>query len=66
MELKDTIEKPKCKYCKKTLVPVADRRKGGASHHSDWNNRNYHKKCYKQMKSNELARKWIEEILKKY
>lgn len=36
-----------CKYCRKHLVVVADKRKNGVTHHNDWENREYHKKCYK-------------------
>ena len=31
--------KPKCKLCDKTLVPLADRRKGGTRRHNDWDAR---------------------------
>ena len=39
--------KPKCKLCDRTLVPLADRRKGGTRRHNDWDRRPYHKKCWK-------------------
>ena len=32
-----------------TLVPVADRRKGGTRRHNDWDQRPFHKKCWKQL-----------------
>jgi hypothetical protein len=44
--------KPKCKLCDKTLVPIADRRKRGTRRHWDWDTRQYHKKCWKQMRRN--------------
>ena len=45
--------KPKCKLCDKTLVPLADRRKGGTRRHSDWDALPYHKKCWKQLRRNQ-------------
>ena len=48
-KLKPTKPKPKCKRCDKTLVPIGDRRKRGTRRHNDWNTRQYHKKCWKEM-----------------
>ena len=47
--------KPKCKLCDKTLVPLADRRKGGTRRHNDWDTRPYHKKCWKLMHRSQYA-----------
>ena len=47
--------KPKCKLCDKTLVPLADRRKGGTRRHNDWDRRPYHKKCWKLLHRRQYA-----------
>lgn len=39
--------KNKCLMCDKPLVSVGRLRKNGIRSHGDWNNREYHKKCYK-------------------
>lgn len=36
----------KCKLCNKTLVPIGTARVNGKQHHSDWDTRCYHKKCW--------------------
>ena len=38
-----------CRHCNKALVPIADKRENGTSRHSDWPNRKYHKKCWKEL-----------------
>ncbi len=48
-ENKMKSEKKKCEYCKKTLVPIASKRKNGTYNQSDWDGRKYYKKCYKQL-----------------
>jgi hypothetical protein len=52
---KTTKPKPKCKLCDKTLVPLADRRKGGTRRHNDWDARPYHKKCWKLLHRRQYA-----------
>lgn len=37
--------KPKCYYCKKTLIPIGNSRTNG-KFHDDWKTRKYHKKCW--------------------
>jgi len=51
-----------CEYCKKKIVVIGDRRKNGKSQIYDWNNRKYHKKCYKLIIKNIC----INDIIKKY
>ena len=41
------------------LPPVANRRKNGAAHHEDWDNRTMHKKCFKEMKETEELEKQL-------
>jgi hypothetical protein len=42
------MDKKKCLYCGKTIVPIGNSRENGALH-NDWENRKYHKKCYKEV-----------------
>ena len=37
----------KCIYCSKPIVPIANKRKNGTVNHLDWDNREAHKKCWK-------------------
>ncbi len=41
--------KKKCLYCKKPLVKIGLARHNGALH-KDWSTRQYHKKCWKELK----------------
>jgi len=43
---KTETEKPKCLLCKKTLVPIFNKRKNGTTCRQDWAGRKYHKSCY--------------------
>lgn len=38
-----------CHKCFKKLVPIGRSRKNGKHTHDDWNNRKYHKKCWKAL-----------------
>ena len=55
--------KPKCVLCSRALVAIGYSRKNGRQHH-DWNDREYHKKCWEKingkvhmMPSNQFKRK---------
>jgi len=50
-----------CKLCKKSLVPIGNKRKNGADH-NDWKKRKYHKKCFKIVENKEL----FDTIAKKF
>ncbi|XRB07878.1 hypothetical protein NFJ02_33g84290 [Pycnococcus provasolii] len=39
-----------CKLCGKRLPPIGRARRNGASHHNDWETREYHKKCWKSLR----------------
>lgn len=39
-----------CKYCNKKLVSIGHKRQNGANH-NDWDDRMYHKKCWKILNS---------------
>jgi hypothetical protein len=39
-----------CLYCKKPKVPIGDARNGGKPGRRDWDERNYHVKCWKYLK----------------
>ncbi len=41
-----------CKHCNKTLVPIGNARSNGKSH-NDWAKREYHKKCWVEIKIQE-------------
>jgi hypothetical protein len=41
--------KPKCKHCGKALVAIGTDRKNGKNNYSDWQTRQYHKKCLKKL-----------------
>lgn len=43
----------KCKECGKTLLPIGNARKNGKCH-GDWDTREYHKKCFKQIINNRI------------
>ena len=45
-----------CWYCIKKLVPIGLNRNNGRNH-NDWDNRHYHKKCWKIKKNEEDERK---------
>ena len=36
-----------CNYCNKTLIPLRKIRHNQYGNYVDWNNRKYHKKCFK-------------------
>lgn len=38
-----------CKKCNQSIVPIGNKRKNGTIQ-IDWNNRKYHKKCWKTIK----------------
>lgn len=38
-----------CKFCGRRLVAVGNARSNGKSH-NDWTSREYHKKCWKQLR----------------
>ena len=42
-----------CVYCRKPKVPIGTSRVGGKQNHIDWDNRLYHKKCWKFLKRTE-------------
>ena len=42
-----------CVMCNKKLVLIGTSRKNGVKHHKDWNNRKYHKQCWKSKKEPE-------------
>lgn len=44
----------KCEYCDKPLVSIGRERANGKRSHGDWETRKYHKKCWKQMKDDEV------------
>jgi hypothetical protein len=51
-ESRDRGEKRKCLRCGRTLVSIGlDRANGGIT--PDWDDRKYHKKCYREMKEEE-------------
>jgi len=54
--------KRKCELCNKPLVPIHNKRLNGDSDRKDWDNRLYHKKCFKE--------KWqmdkIKEMIERY
>tara|TARA_R110000868_G_scaffold230762_2_gene484019 strand:- start:779 stop:946 length:168 start_codon:yes stop_codon:yes gene_type:complete len=52
--------KNKCLLCKKTIVAIGTSRENGANH-NDWNNRKYHKKCYKELQWIILKEKYERE-----
>lgn len=54
----EKTEKKKCKLCKKTLKAIGNSRKNGANH-NDWKSREYHKKCWKEVKDNERVREFF-------
>jgi hypothetical protein len=54
----------KCYYCNKPLKIIGYERKNGIGDYKDWENRGFHKKCYKmikEFKDNDIITK---EILK--
>ncbi len=42
-----------CKLCNKRLVPMGTKRSNGKIFLNDWNDRKYHKKCYKLILENQ-------------
>ena len=49
MESKKENVKRKCEKCNKTLRPIGDKRENGALHICDWEDRKYHKSCWKKI-----------------
>ena len=41
--------KPKCQHCGKALVAIGTDRKNGKNNYSDWQTRQYHKKCLRSL-----------------
>ena len=41
--------KPKCKECGRSLCAIGNDRKNGKKNSLDWDSRQYHKKCYKEL-----------------
>jgi hypothetical protein len=46
---KEVKEKRLCCACNKPLVAIGTARQNGTLRHEDWENRKYHKKCYKDL-----------------
>ena len=40
------IKPKKCKLCNKSIVPIGSSRENGKKTHSDWDGRDFHKKCF--------------------
>ena len=57
-----------CEACNKNIVIIGIGRKNGKDNFIDWNNRKYHKKCYKKNQINNIDEynKAIDNIAKKY
>lgn len=52
----------KCEYCGGTLVAIGRERANGKRSHDDWETRRYHKKCWKEMKDDEVDDFLIESL----
>lgn len=52
------LQKRKCLDCGKALTKIGNKRKNGKDH-DDWNNREYHKQCWKRKEE-------LDYLLKKY
>ena len=46
----ELLHQMNCVSCKKKLVVIGTARKNGVQHHGDWESREYHKKCWKDIK----------------
>ena len=55
-----------CEYCNKPLKKIGNNRKNGkhftANNGNDWNERKYHKKCYKEVKDREKILLMLENL----
>ena len=55
-----------CEYCGKALKKIGYDRKNGrlyaGNNGKDWDNRKYHKKCYKEVKEREKIMMMLEDL----
>jgi len=58
----DDLNLGKCIWCKGKLVPIGNKRKNGSFYQKDWEGRQYHKKCYREMKERKEALKQLENV----
>jgi hypothetical protein len=45
-----------CEYCDKPLLPIGDRRRNGDAEVVDWDTRCHHRKCYRQLRREEMEK----------
>jgi len=64
MDLKIEFNEPRriCCHCNKTLPPINSSRKNGKQHRHDWDERQYHKICYKKIKQIEESNRMFESL----
>lgn len=63
------MAREKCTWCGKTLLPIADARKGYFGYKKDWNYRQMHKKCWNERRKKlnlTMDRATTIRLLKKY
>lgn len=60
VEKKESPKTPRlCKLCNKSLKVIGVTRVNGKGTYSDWKSRPYHKKCYFQLKEEDIMKEWF-------
>jgi hypothetical protein len=68
MEIEENvfIKNNKCYRCGKALREIGIGRKNGKDYFRDWNDRKFHKKCFKEHKERQELEEMLKKINKKF